>query len=153
MQPDEAARRRSAEPRDMRRAMDGEIAVVEDRIWHRRIVVEGRAVVARERLRAEGPARRAIDPGGDRPGIAVLAVDDHGHPLARLVDADHDSARALPADDSNDITTAKPATPARRPMASSSPRSAIKARASDARCTTKANARLPSTFGLDADKP
>src|SRR5215831_9283708 len=90
MQPDAAARRRSAEPRDMRRAVDGEIAVVEDRIWHRRVVVEGRAVVARERLRAEGPARRAVDPGGDRPGIAVLAVDDHGHPLARLVDPDHD---------------------------------------------------------------
>src|SRR5262249_45662760 len=56
MQPDAAAGRRSAELRDVRRAVDGEIAVVEDRIWHRCIVVEGRAVVARERLRAEGPA-------------------------------------------------------------------------------------------------
>src|SRR5215475_359504 len=90
MQPDAAAGGRSAELRDVRRAVDGEIAVVEDRIWHRCIVVEGRAVVARERLWAEGPARRAIDPGGDGPGIAVLAVDHHGHALARLVDSDHD---------------------------------------------------------------
>src|SRR5499427_861530 len=151
MQPDAAARRRSAEPRDMRRAMDGEIAVVEDRIWHRRIVVEGRVVVARERLRAEGPARRAIDPGGDRPGIAVLAVDDHGHPLARLVDSDHDIGAGVTRRRQQRHHDRKPgyagkATHGILQVASSSPRSAIKARASDARCTTKATARLPSTL-------
>src|SRR3984893_19446290 len=58
MEPDAATRRRSAELGDVRRAVDGEIAVVEDRIWHRRIVVERRPVISRPRLRTEGPAGR-----------------------------------------------------------------------------------------------
>src|SRR6516164_5376742 len=135
MQPDAAAGRRSAKLRDVRRAVDGEIAVVEDRIGHRCIVVEGRAVVARERLRAEGPAWRAIDAGRDRPGIAVLAVDDHGHPLARLVDTDHDVGAGITRPRQQRNRNCKPgyagkATHDILQLASSSPRSTIKPRAS-----------------------
>src|SRR5262245_54379657 len=93
MQPDAAARGASTELRGMRRAMDGEVAVVEDRVRHRGTVVEGGAVVARQRLRLKAPAWCAIDPRGDRPRIAVLPVHDHGHPLARLVDS-HNDVRA-----------------------------------------------------------
>jgi hypothetical protein len=42
MQPDTAARGRAAKSRDMRRPVNGEIAVVEDRVRHRSIVVECR---------------------------------------------------------------------------------------------------------------
>ena len=48
MQPDAAFRGPPAELRDMGGAVDGEIAVVENRIRHRRVVVDGRAVVARQ---------------------------------------------------------------------------------------------------------
>src|SRR6478735_2112515 len=90
MQPDTAARGRTAKSRDMRRPVNGEIAVVEDRVRHRSIVVECRPMVSRERLRAEAPARRAVYAGGYGPRMAVLPVDDHGHALARLVDPDQD---------------------------------------------------------------
>src|SRR4051812_44050569 len=93
MQPDTAARGRTAKARDMRRPVNGEIAVVEDRVRHRSVV--GRPMVSRERLRAEGPARRAVYAGGYRPRMAVLPVDDHGHALARLVDPDQDISASV----------------------------------------------------------
>src|SRR5262245_457786 len=93
MQPDAAARGPSTELRDVRCAMDGEVAVVEDRVRHRSIVVEGGAMVAGQRLRPKASAWCAIDPRGDRPRIAVLPVHDHGHPLVRLVDP-HKNFRA-----------------------------------------------------------
>ena len=95
MQPDTAARGRAAKSRDMRRPVNGEIAVVEDRVRHRSIVVECRPMVSRERLRAEAPARRAVYAGGYRPSMAVLPVDDHGHALARLVDPDQDISASV----------------------------------------------------------
>src|SRR5262249_5256047 len=93
------------------------------------------AVVARERVRAEGPARRAINAGGDRPGIAVLAVDDHGHPLARLVDTDHDVGADVTRPRQQRNQNCKPGYAGKAAhdilqLASSSPRSTIKARAS-----------------------
>src|SRR4029077_18805993 len=90
MQTEQAAGGRTAKSRDMRRPVNGEIAIVEDRVRHRSIVVECRPMVSRERLRAEAPARRAVYAGGYGPRMAVLPVDDHGHALARLVDPDQD---------------------------------------------------------------
>ena len=63
-------------------------------------------MVSRERLRAEGPAPRAVYAGGYRPSIAVLPVDDHGHALARLLDPDQDISASVAGDASIDIATA-----------------------------------------------
>src|SRR5258708_5915696 len=90
MQADATARGPAAELADVRRAMNGEVAVVEDRIGHRRVAVDARSMIAVKRLWPERPARRAADAGRDRPGVALLAVNDHGHALARLVDPDDD---------------------------------------------------------------
>src|SRR5215510_9355879 len=84
---------RTAEPRDLVAAVDGEAAMEKDRIRHRRVVVLAREPGARESLRTEraGGRAEAMPSGGHQPAVARLAVHQDGHALARLVDLDDEA--------------------------------------------------------------
>ena len=90
IEPHAAVRGRSAEPRDFVSAVNGVAAMEENRIRHRRIVIEPREPAPRHHLRVIGAGRRDVAvPGGRHPPvIARHAVDADLHGLAGAVDID-----------------------------------------------------------------
>src|SRR5580700_3961672 len=92
IEPYATVRGRSAEPRDFVSAVNGVAAMEENRIRHRRIVIEPRKPAPRHHLRVIGAGRRDVAlPGGrDPPVIARHAVDADLHGLAGAVDVHDD---------------------------------------------------------------
>src|SRR5262245_49806240 len=72
--------------------VNGVAAQEENRVRHRRAIVDGRTVVTDERGGLEGSGRRAIagPRGRNRPVVARRAIDEDRHALARQVDLSDD---------------------------------------------------------------
>src|SRR5262245_10302129 len=92
MEPDAAMGRGAPELLDLVGPVNGVAAQKEDRMRHRRAIVDGRTVVTDERSGLEGSGRGAIagPRGRDRPVVARRAIDEDRHALARQVDLSDD---------------------------------------------------------------
>src|SRR5262245_30677121 len=88
MEPDAAMGRGAPEILDLIGPVNGVAAREENRIRHRRAIVDGGTMVTDKRGGLEGSGRRAIarPRGRDRPVVAQRANDKDRHALARQVD-------------------------------------------------------------------